>query len=267
MSPSVQPLTADQRLYDARYEAGYMEGFGHLYEATRERMVRAVLSRLSSDGLIVGASLDYGCGEGRWFSPIRASFGSTSLTGADISPVALAHARRLHPDATVVQMDSERVDLPDATFDLVVSIEVLEHVGDVRAATAEIGRLLRPGGVAVISTPCANRWSLEWLINKLGHGLQPSKDGYGRFATDEPGHLRRLREAELRSLLSGSGMRTDRVYHAAHMFTTLAFAAERVRGYQRIPLRMRVAIAMLDWHLLRNLPNGATMIAVASRQP
>jgi SAM-dependent methyltransferase len=267
MSQSVQPLTADQRLYDARYEGGYMEGFGHLYEATRERTVRAVLSRLSADGLVVRASLDYGCGEGRWFSHIRTCFPSTSLAGADISPVALAHARTRLPDATVVQMDNERVDLPDAAFDLIVSIEVLEHVGDVRAATAEIGRLLRPGGVAVISTPCANRWSLEWLINKLRHGLQPSTDGYGRFATDEPGHLRRLTEADLRALLSASGMRTDRVYHGAHVFTTLAVAPERVRGYQRIPLRIRTAIAMLDWHLLRNLANGATMIMVGSRQP
>ena len=54
-------------------------------------------------------------------------------------------------------MSSERIDFANGIFDLVLSIEVLEHVQDVHLAVAEIGRVLRPGGLAVITTPCANR--------------------------------------------------------------------------------------------------------------
>lgn len=267
MAASLPSATPDQRLYDLRYGTGYMQGFTHLYEATRELTVRAVLSRLATDGLTVRRILDYGAGSGRWFPHLKKFFPGAEVTGADISEVALEQGRELHPEMRCVHMSSERVDLPDGGFDLVVSIEVLEHVQDVALAMAEIGRLMTPGAVAVLSTPCANRWSLEWAINRLRGGLQPSADGYGRFATDEPGHLRRLREADLRALTHEVGLRMERVYHSAHLFTTLAVAPERIRGYQRIPLRLRVAFAMLDWHLMRNAPNGASMIAVCARGP
>ncbi len=95
-------------------------------------------------------------------------------------------------------MEDERVPLPDRSVELIISIEVLEHVADVRRASTEIGRLLAPLGTAVISTPCANRGSLEWAINRVRGGLHTTADGFGRFASDEPSHLRRLGAPDLR---------------------------------------------------------------------
>jgi SAM-dependent methyltransferase len=250
-----------QNLYDSRYAAGYMEDFPNLYETTRLQCMRDVLARLRANGFVPETCLDYGCGGGRWFGMLREQFPDARITGSDISTVALEQARERHPDAELVEMSAEPVSVPDESFDL-----VLEHVTDVALATAELGRVLRPGGVAVISTPCADRFSLEWILNRLTGGLQPSADGYGRFASDEPGHLRRLSSSDLTELLARAGLGTERVYHSAHLFTTLAVWPERIRGYQRIPLRLRAAIARLDWHLFRRLSNGATMIAVAAKE-
>ena len=261
--PQVAPSarSAQKEFYDARYETGYMRDFVHVYEATRLRQVSAVLRRLARAGVRPESILDYGCGEGRWFDVLGETFPGAQLGGADISARGLDIAHRDHPDARLVLMDDERVPLEDGSQDLVLSVEVLEHVADVARATAEIGRLLRPGGIAVVTTPCANPLSLEWTVNRLRGGLEPTPDGYGRFATDEPGHLRRLRSRDLDVLLSAAGMQTERTYFGAHGFTILMAWLRGVRFS-----RVRAAIGMLDWWLLRRAPNGATVVTIARRR-
>jgi SAM-dependent methyltransferase len=59
----------------------------------------------------------------------------------------------LHQKGTTHKVDITRVDLPDARYDAVIAHHVLEHVDDDRAAIAELFRLLRPGGTAVLSVP------------------------------------------------------------------------------------------------------------------
>lgn len=259
----IEPLArSDQRaFYDARYDAGYMDHFLHVYEATRLAQVTNVLRGLARRGERPARILDYGCGEGRWFDVLGEVFPQAALSGADISPRGLEIAAELHPGTGLLLMDDEHVPASDAEFDLVLSIEVLEHVGDVAAATEEIGRVLRPGGVAVITTPCANPLSLEWTLNRLRGGLEPTPDGYGRFATDDPSHLRRLRSRDLDVLLSRAGMQVERTYFAAHAFTILMGAVRGIRFS-----RFRKAIGMLDWWALRRMPNGATVVTIARKR-
>jgi SAM-dependent methyltransferase len=57
-----------------------------------------------------------------------------------------------NPDADVVLDGQGRVPLPDASFDLVLSTQVLEHVEDTQLHLDECFRLLRPGGTLVLST-------------------------------------------------------------------------------------------------------------------
>jgi hypothetical protein len=110
---------------------------------------------------------------------------------------------------------------------------------------------------------CANPGSLEWWLNRRSGSLQTSTDGFGRFGSDEPGHLSRLTSRDLRVLLSRAGLVVERVDFRAHVFTTLmARLPQRIGG--RLP-RAAVSVAMRDWRLLRRLPTGATMLVVAHR--
>jgi SAM-dependent methyltransferase len=59
----------------------------------------------------------------------------------------------LEPGAAMLTLDLERLDLPDAAFDWILCLHVLEHVGDDRAAMAELFRVLRPGGTAIVQVP------------------------------------------------------------------------------------------------------------------
>lgn len=95
--------------------------------------------------------LDAACGEG-YGSAMLAAAGAASVVGIDIDAPTVAHARDAHGiDAR--EGDVSRLPFDDATFDLVVSFETIEHVAEPEAALDEFRRVLSPGGVLVVSTP------------------------------------------------------------------------------------------------------------------
>ncbi|RAY15088.1 class I SAM-dependent methyltransferase [Actinomadura craniellae] len=90
------------------------------------------------------------------------------------------------------QGDARHLPFPEADFDLAVAFDVLARVEDDRAAAAEITRVLRPGGTALICVPCdPGLWSVEDLLL---------------------GHVRRYTRPELADLLTGAGLLTDRMW-------------------------------------------------------
>jgi SAM-dependent methyltransferase len=88
------------------------------------------------------AVLDVGCGHMPYY-PLFANI-ATDYVGTDVTPDAGPRIRYVCP--------VERLSVPDASFDLVICTQVLEHVRRPEEALAEIGRVLRPGGHAFIST-------------------------------------------------------------------------------------------------------------------
>jgi ubiquinone/menaquinone biosynthesis C-methylase UbiE len=262
-SLSEEALRDPKRFYDARYVAGYMQDFSDVFEACRVHTVRCLLRDIKRSYPTPTAILDYGCGEGRYIGVLREYWPDAPIIGCDISEVGLQIAAQRYAGAQFVVMEDETVTLPDASVDLVTCIEVIEHVQSAARAAKEMARVLRPGGILLLTTPCANRYSLEWFINKLGGGLEPTPDGNGRFATDEPGHLRRLTDLQLKRLFHEHSVRMESILHRAHLFTRLVWRYERLLRF--VPKRVRVQIALLDWRMFKHLSNGATMIAVGNK--
>jgi SAM-dependent methyltransferase len=260
MNPDERALTDQSGYYDSRYRAGYMQDFTGFYEACRVRTMRETLSRLDMRPRRI---LDYGCGEGRYLDVLRERFPGAQIVGADVSRVGLAISAETRPWAQYRTIDGvASIAEPDGSFDLITSVEVLEHVADVKATIAEMARLTAPGGTVVVTTPCANPWSVEWIAMKLTGGLQRSKDGYGRFASDEPGHLRRLTSDQLTQLLGEAGLGTTQSFFRGQVFAyPLSF-----RFVNLLPDRVRVAIGMLDWRLFKHRPNGSTVLMVAKKR-
>jgi ubiquinone/menaquinone biosynthesis C-methylase UbiE len=119
----------------------------------------------------VGDALDLGCGDGRLATHLRAR----SLTGADVSEVALERARSRLPEARFVRIEpDEPLPFDDGSFDLVLCAETIEHVRDVQLLLSEVRRVLRPGGWFAVTTPAHSRLTaLRVLLRGWESEFQP----------------------------------------------------------------------------------------------
>src|SRR6266700_7455296 len=135
--------------------------------------------------------LDLGCGAGMLALLKRKG---VTLTGVDLSAECTLAARRNGYDATFTAKLS-RLPFPDASFDYVVSLDVLGHVGceEKDQVLAEIKRVLRPGGVTMHGIECTDRATqkhydemtpdeLRRFIEVDGHvGLEEEQEHAARF--------------------------------------------------------------------------------------
>jgi SAM-dependent methyltransferase len=98
--------------------------------------------------------LDVACGEGYGSAFLART--AAYVAGVDVSDQAIAHAERTYArPGTVefVQASCTRLPFPDASFDVAVSFETLEHIGQQEAFLDELARVLKPDGVLVLSSP------------------------------------------------------------------------------------------------------------------
>lgn len=94
--------------------------------------------------------LDVGCGTGNCHAELAPHVGT--LTGTDISAASVAEAQARHPCLSYVPYDGHALPFADGGFDAVFTICVMHHVppADWPAFAAELKRVTRPGGLAVV---------------------------------------------------------------------------------------------------------------------
>ncbi len=121
--------------------------------------------------------LEIGCGLG--IDTIKWARAGARLTAIDISDTSVACTRRLLGynglDADVRLGDAQRLEFPNESFDVVYAYGVLMLVPDIGAAVAEMHRVLRPGGEALVVL--YHRWSWYWLLVKLSGTSVESERG------------------------------------------------------------------------------------------
>ena len=95
--------------------------------------------------------LDLGCNVG-YGTAILASTAARAV-GIDVSDQAIQEARSRFPAAEFQVVDGMRLPFADGSFDLLTSMQVIEHIVDYDNYLSEIRRVLRPGGTAFFATP------------------------------------------------------------------------------------------------------------------
>jgi ubiquinone/menaquinone biosynthesis C-methylase UbiE len=150
--------------------------------------------------------LEYGCGYGNFCFTLAEAGGR--ITGIDISPKSIDVARKTSNERgfegmTFEVMDAENMDFPDESFDTVVGSAILHHL-DLTRCSAEIMRVIKPGGRALFLEPLGHNPALN-LFRKLTPSL--------RTEDEHP-----LTRQDLKFLAKQMGHAQYRYYHVCTFF-------------------------------------------------
>jgi ubiquinone/menaquinone biosynthesis C-methylase UbiE len=144
--------------------------------------------------------LDAGAGAGHLAN--RLAERGCTVVGIDASERFVAYATaHAVPGARFELGDVTAIALPDASVDVAIAGEVLEHVVDDDLAASELFRVLVPGGVCLVS--------------------MPADPGLWDFSDQWAGHVRRYDEPSLRDLFERQGFRVEKAFRWGFPFTRL----------------------------------------------
>ncbi len=148
--------------------------------AAEDGEVLSILHELSGNERV----LEVGCGKGRILKRIHERFPNCALEGVDISEKLLSYVPEF---VNVLMGDMEFLPYKDKTFDVVYTVECIEHSVNLRAAVRELARVCKPGGKILIidkqksswgrlATPPWERWpdrtTLETLLKEYCSSVQ-----------------------------------------------------------------------------------------------
>lgn len=201
--------------------------------------------------------LDVGCGDGNGIEFLN-SLGWRA-SGVEIDPLAVQAARARGLD--VVVGDLRTAGFADESFDAVTSSHVIEHLHDPHRFFAESVRVLKPGGVLVVSTPNA---SSELLVRhgRDWRGLEP------------PRHIVLFNAENLAKLATDAGLREVQVKRTAHLASFMHIQSAYIANEGRPPrgwaaLRLwfqsKVVEARLDRDVRLGRAEGSELTLIARK--
>jgi len=128
--------------------------------------------------------VDLGCALGDFQAVLKENFPAARIIGVDFSSKALQRCREKHPEMEWVKTElSDLAIFEDSSVDVVTIIETLEHLDSPEKTIAEIYRILRKGGIGLVSVPKARKKKEpehvnEWKTEKeFGSFIEKTKFG------------------------------------------------------------------------------------------
>jgi SAM-dependent methyltransferase len=200
------------------HERMYRVETEHFWFRGTRRVIIAALSRALGPRLRGARVLDIGCGTGLTLSQLPTG---TWRVGLDLSRTALRLARLRVPGVPLIGGAAGALPFADRSFDAVLALDVLEHLDDDLAAAREMRRVLKPGGVGIVTVPAFQAlWS--------GHDVALE-------------HRRRYRLPQVEAVLREAELTVEHgSYYNFFLFPVVAAVrmAERVRiAFRRAPPR------------------------------
>ena len=204
-----------------------------------------------------GRLLEVGSGNGETLEGLREM--GWKVRGLDFDPRAVEHCRGKGLEVDLGDLASQ--GYPAASFDAVVSSNVIEHVPDPGALLRQCLRILEPGGTLVLQTPNADSFGRRHF-REHWRGLEPPR----HLHIFNPRSLIRIveaagfREARCKSTERGSSLLLDS--------QMLKKAGAVVRPVPSVRERIKVELAyFLEWLLCRIRPGSGEEIVLQARRP
>lgn len=187
----------ERQVYDRMAELDQL----HWWYRARRKVVSSLIERVvrPAPGSRI---LEVGCGTGHNF-PMLEQFGTVEAIEVDPAARTMAEKRLGKPVGLAPLPDLDGV--PDASFDLIGSFDVIEHIADDAAALAGIARCLKPGGKFVMTVPAHQwMWSAHDVVNH---------------------HQRRYSKSSLEALIRRSPLKLEKLGYLNSFLLPVAIAA------------------------------------------
>lgn len=150
--------------FEERYEGEIKDPYSNCFVYSRKRLQvwldRAIPAAGGGQRL-----LDVGCGTGHHLRELAQR--GFKVAGVDGSEEMLKIARRVNPGIDLRASDVEALPFESASFDWVLSIEVLRYLPDFHKSVQEMSRVLAPGGTAVVTACPLFNLNAFALVNRL----------------------------------------------------------------------------------------------------
>lgn len=172
-------------------------------------------------------ALEVGCSNGRFLKWLRSIYGC-ELYGLDSEPSGFSKGGLIEFSVG----DARKLPYPDNTFDLVLSLGLLEHFkksADKTIVLREQARVLKKGGYLVCQVPILSL-SLNYIYTKVFYDL---RKGTRHF---------RLTERELRKYFSGLGLEIKLLKHVGYLLESGLFAALRKKDFLKRHLATEILV-------------------------
>lgn len=187
------------RAYAVAYYGAGRTKFGGPIERFRDvastGRARGFLRQLPADGAV----LDIGCGDGRLLRQLKRLNPKLTLHGVEL-PGPAAERAAATPGLQLHLGTVDTAHYPEASFDLITLVHVIEHLPDPRRALETIVRWLKPGGRLFLAFPNIASWQARW-------------SGPAWFHLDPPRHLTLTPPQTFTEFLQNHGVVTERVRH------------------------------------------------------
>ena len=229
----------------------------HWWYRGRRRVVRAAIEAI--DLPRPARLLDAGAGSGRTLDEL-AAYGE--VAGIELNALGVEAARnRGHDDVRLAPV--ERIPHPDASFDLVTCLDVIEHTPDDVASLRELRRVTRPGGALLVTVPAYPRlWSRHDEVN--GHYRRYTRRALRAAAETAGWRVERMTGFNAALLLPAAAVRLIRRGRASGAngdraeTSELALTPPSLDTVLELPLRAEAALIARG----RSLPAGLSLLAL-----
>ncbi len=171
--------------------------------------------------------LDVGCSSGAFLLTARQL--GFQVEGVEPSVDAARTARAA--GLTVFTGYLEQAQFPDVGFDAITLIEIVEHLRDASALLRECARILKPGGILLITTPNAHSWTARFMGARWA----------GYSLNDMGGHISFFNPQSMRLLAANSGLEVRRVETRNVRFF------ERGQCSRGVRIAAKLAAELLNW--------------------
>lgn len=239
------------------------DGASQLQSQVREEL----LSRVDALREAPSAILDLGCGTGAAAGALKKRFSRARVVAADIAPGMVQAARRrsrFWRSFECVEADAHRLPMPDASFDVVFTNLMLQWADPLDDALAQIGRVLRPGGLLLASsfgpeTLQELRWAwaqaddavhVNRFVDMLDFGAALQRAGFSEPVLDVDRHVRHYPDVDrLMAGLKAIGAHNvnsgrPRGLTGRHRLERMRQAYERLRQPAGLPATWQVVYAV-----------------------